>query len=59
MHFRVRDPDPDGKFLSQLRLELLAQVFPYPAVAALLAPLPRENGWQIAEQLGERTPVIS
>ena len=37
MHFRVRDPDPEGKFLPQLRLELLAQVFPREAVAAVLA----------------------
>ena len=37
MQFRVRDPDPDGKFMSQLRLELLAQVFPRKAVAAVLA----------------------
>src|SRR5262249_33662448 len=37
MHFSVRDPDPDGKFLPQLRLELLAQVFPREAVAAVLA----------------------
>src|SRR5262249_26847796 len=25
-------------------------------LAALLAPLPRKNGWQIAEQVGERCP---
>jgi hypothetical protein len=37
MHFSVRDPDPDGKFISQLRLELLAHVFPRQAVAAVLA----------------------
>jgi hypothetical protein len=37
MQFRVRDPDPGGKFISQLRLELLAQVFPRAAVAAVLA----------------------
>src|SRR5581483_5420223 len=37
MQFRVRDPDPVGKFLPQLRLDLLAQVFPRGAVAAALA----------------------
>src|SRR5947208_2033647 len=36
MHFRVRHPDPSGKFISQLRLELLAQVFPRRAVAEVL-----------------------
>jgi hypothetical protein len=37
MQFRLRDPDPEGKFISQLRLELLAQVFPREAVVAVLA----------------------
>jgi Insertion element 4 transposase N-terminal/Transposase DDE domain len=37
MQFRVRHPDPSGKFISQLRLELLVQVFPRRAVAAVLA----------------------
>jgi hypothetical protein len=37
MQFRVRHVDAAGKFLPQLRLELLAQVFPREAVAAVLA----------------------
>src|SRR5690348_7202574 len=37
MQFRLRDADPNGKFISQLRLELLAHVFPREAVAAVLA----------------------
>jgi Insertion element 4 transposase N-terminal/Transposase DDE domain len=37
MQFRVRHPDPTGKFLPQLRLELLAQVFPRPVIASVLA----------------------
>lgn len=36
MFFRVRDLDPTGKFLPQLKLELLAQVFPRAAVQAIL-----------------------
>ena len=37
MRFRLRDVDPAGKFLPQLKLELLAQVFPREAVQAVLA----------------------
>lgn len=37
MRFRLRDVDPDGKFLPQLQLELLAQVFPRTEVQAVLA----------------------
>jgi hypothetical protein len=37
MRFRVRHLDPDGKFVSQLRLELLAQIFPREAVVGVLA----------------------
>jgi hypothetical protein len=36
MHFSVRALDPTGKFLPQLKLELLAQVFPRDAVQAVL-----------------------
>ena len=39
MHFRVRDLDPDGKFTPQLKLELLAQVVPRPAIQAVFADL--------------------
>lgn len=39
MHFRVRDLDPDGKFLPQLKLELLAQVFPRAEVQAVFQEL--------------------
>lgn len=40
MRFRVRDLDPSGKFLPQLRLELLARVIPRDLVQAVL----RETG---------------
>lgn len=36
MRFRVRDLDPDGKFIPQLHLEVLARVFPRAAVQAVL-----------------------
>jgi SRSO17 transposase len=36
------------------RLEVRRRLRNY--LAALLAPLPRKNGWQIAEQVGERSP---
>lgn len=36
MQFRLREVDPDGKFIPQLKLELLAQVFPREAVQAVL-----------------------
>src|SRR6478672_10811698 len=41
----------EGRFR---RLEVRRRLRRY--LAALLAPLPRKNGWQIAEQLGERSP---
>ena len=44
MRFSLRDVDPDGKFLPQLRLELLARVFPRETVQAVL------------EESGCRTP---
>ena len=36
MNFRLRDPDRDGQFIPQLKLELLARVFPREAVQAVL-----------------------
>lgn len=36
MQFSVRDLDPNGKFLPQLKLELLAQVFPREVVQGVL-----------------------
>src|SRR2546429_6822447 len=36
------------------RLEVRRRLRGY--LTALLAPLPRKNGWQLAEQVGERSP---